>query len=155
MRQYSSYDSTLLFYSTAIPAYGLGSHSTLADGNTNYSFRDSFGDCSTYSFLVLLTLLFMVFSPMCVDQYLIKDLKVPLHISRALCLCVSASSLIICFTHFSCLGLPKHWNVSSTHQDSLSLFGFPITVLTFPSQVAGELDELNLFVFLLSGITVL
>lgn len=122
-------------------------------------FRDSIGGCSTFFFLMVFFLVFLVFSSTFTDQYLIKDLRIPLQISRALYLCVAPSSLRICFTNISCLVLSRPWTLSS----QLCLLNSPRQLSVwislhgthFFSQWAGALDGLDLFVFRFSGITVL
>ena len=128
----------LPYYSAvpSFPAYISGSLSTLADGNTNYCFRL----CFTYSSLVVLFLAFMVFCLTCLGQYLIKDLRVPLQISRTLYLCgyLFSDNLL---RVFSCSSLSLRQPICLDSSSLHSLF------------CASELG--HLLVFLLSGITVL
>lgn len=95
-------------------------------------FRDSIGGCSTFFFLMVFFLVFLVFSSTFTDQYLIKDLRIPLQISRALYLCVAPSSLRICFTNISCLVLSRPWTLSS--QLCLLNFTKAAVCLNFPSR---------------------
>lgn len=79
-------------------------------------------------------------------------MRVPLQISRALCLYVAPSSLIICFINFSCLGLPKLWTLSSQLTKACLCLDSPSLHSLFSASELGHLIGSTCLFFFFQGL---